>query len=177
MSFLVPLMTVLATIAIVVLVIVGLVSVPWPILLLLLVAGLIAAQRAMASIPGAEGSPIPIGPTIDASGESSESGEPNEPDKPNQPRLNERTLKRVATALLGQNSEKTGIATAETQPMGATHLVGETHPVGEAQGKCLKYRGAVYSCPEKTAKPEHADVEITGTYRGASWTAHVRGKP
>ncbi|WP_448562378.1 hypothetical protein [Trichothermofontia sp.] len=145
-------MTVLATIAAVVLIIVGLVSVSWPVLLLLLVAGWIAAQRALASIQTAESRPVHAGPTLDDL---------------------------AATPPITPTVTKTAIPKA-TMPKAtmpnheATASVVTTDP----KGKCLKYRGAVYECPDGI--PDQTDcceITVEGKYRGFPLTVRLRSKP
>ncbi len=148
MSFLIPLITVLGTIATVVLIVIGLVSVPWPVLLLLLVAGWIAAQRALASIQSAEIRPIPAGPVLDELTPMSATST---------------VLKHPALDTVSSNNLTTPVTSPVTGP--------------DLKGKCLKYRGAVYECPEGVPdQPECCEIEVIGKYRGSPSTVHLRGK-
>lgn len=187
MSFLMPLMTVLGVIAAVVIIVVGLVSVPWPVLLLLLVAGLIAAQRALAAIPRADVHPVPAGPVMDVLTLTpplpSPVAEPTVPPIDATPESKGKCLKyrgveihpisaEPMTDPLGPASTvlPTGAALAEGSPEA-------TLDANDAKGKYLKYRGAVYACPDcPPDQPDCCEVEVTGTYRGSPLTVHLRGK-
>jgi|GEM_PF-4895456 len=185
MSFLMPLMTVLAAIAVVVIMIVGLVSVPWPVLLLLLVAGLIAAQRALAAIPTAEIQPVPasspIEPIMDQLTEQTAAA----------PRVNPDATITAAMETKGKCLKYRG---AEVRPIPTGPILEELalkqaiaipanpDPVApeaalDTKGKCLQYRGAVYECPEGTTdQPDCCEIEVAGIYRGVPSTVHLRGK-
>lgn len=148
MSFLIPLVTVLGAIATLVLLVIGLVSVPWPVLLLLLVAGWMAAQRALASVQAAEVHPVASSFVLD--------------ELPQSP----------ATPM----ALKTTVPDTMPGHHGATPIIDSA--VGhDRKGKCLRYRGAVYECPEGI--PEQAEcceIEVVGKYRGSPSTVHLRGK-
>ncbi|WP_448571496.1 hypothetical protein [Trichothermofontia sp.] len=178
-------MTVLAVIAAVAIIVVGLVSVPWPVLLLLLLAGLIAAQRALASIPKVEGHPVPAGTGIDALTLT-----PTLPSPVAEP-----TASPIAAALeaKGKCLKYRGVEVHSPvppepvtdargpeptiAPTGAELAGANSEATLDAKGKYLKYRGAVYVCPEcPPDQPDGCEVEIAGTYRGSPLTVHLRGK-
>ncbi len=183
MSFLMPLMTVLAVIAAVAIIVVGLVSVPWPVLLLLLLAGLIAAQRALASIPKVEGHPVPAGTGIDAL--TLTPTHPSPVAEPTAPPTD------AAIGAKGKCLKYRGVEVRPPVPLepvtdalgpeptiaGAELAGANSEATLDAKGKYLKYRGAVYACPDcPPDQPDGCEVEIAGTYRGSPLTVHLRGK-
>lgn len=183
MSFLMPLITVLAAIAAVVIIVFSLVSVPWPVLLLLLVAGLITTQRALASIPRWEGQPIPTGPGTEAltlaSPLPSPVAEPTVPLSDPMPEAKGKCLKYRGVEIHPVSVEPISTPLGSTPTIATAVELGAAHPNPplDVKGKYLKYRGAVYACPDcPPDQPDCCEVELTGTYRGSPLTVHLRGK-